>query len=107
MGHRKLWNGQQGRYFSKTLTKTKDSGTPENQPSSPFNKPATLSRFSFLEKKLEQNPGFARKYREAIYDYVNKGHTVKLSEQKSKNVTTITNYVPHYGNVNINQPGKV
>ena len=66
-----------------------------------------LSRFSSLEKKFERNPEFANKYKETINDYVNKGHAVKLSQEKSKNVKRITNYVPHHGVVNINKPGKV
>ena len=32
---------------------------------------------------------------------------MKLSQEKSKNVTPITNYVPHHRVVDINKPGKV
>ena len=74
LGHGKLWNGQQGQYFTKTFTRTKGSETSqkysgyknnrytvrnlwkENQPSLPFNKPLALSRISSLEEKFEQNP---------------------------------------------------
>ena len=123
MGHGKLWNGQQGHCFTKTFTRTKGSETStveyknnrytvgnlwkENQPSLPFNKPLALSRFSSLERKFERNPEFANKYKETINEYVNKGHAVKLTQEDSKNVTPITNYVPHHGVVNSNKPGKV
>ena len=79
----------------------------ENQPSLPFNKPLALSRFSSLEKKFERNSEFANKYKEAINEYVDKGHAVKLTQENSKNVTPINNYVPHHGVVNNNKPGKV
>ena len=78
----------------------------ENQPSLPFNRSLALSRFSSLEK-FERNPEFANKYKETINEYVNKGHAVKLTQENSKNVTPITNYVPHHGVVNCNKPGKV
>ena len=77
----------------------------ENQPSLQFNKSLALSRFSSLEKKFEQNPEFTNKYKDTINDYVNKNHAVKLTQEKSKNVTPIT--VQHHGVVNINKPGKV
>ena len=41
---------------------------------------------------------FANKYNEIITDYVNNSHTVKLI----KNVTSITNYIPHHEVVTIN-----
>ena len=79
----------------------------KNQASLSFNKPLALSRFSSLEKKFEKNPEFANKYKEIINDYVNKGHAVKLSEEKSRKVTSITNYVSLHGVVNINKLGKI
>ena len=79
----------------------------ENQPSLPFSKSVALSRFSSLEKKFERDPEFANKYKETINEYVNKGHAVRLTQENSKNVTPITNYVPHHGVVNSNKPGKV
>ena len=79
----------------------------ENQPLLPFKKPLAVSRFSSLEKKLRRHPEFANKYKDTTNDYVNKGHSVKLTQEKSKNITPITNYIPHHGVVNIKKPGKV
>ena len=73
----------------------------------PFNKPLAWSRYSSLKKKFERNSEVAKKYKETINSYINKDHAVKPSQEKSKNVTHITNYVPHHGVVNINKPGKV
>ena len=40
----------------------------ENQPSLPCKKPLALSKFSYLEKKFDQNPKFTNKYKETIKD---------------------------------------
>ena len=57
--------------------------------------------------KFEQNREFANKYKETINEYLKIGHAVKLRQEKSKNVTPITNYVLHHGVININKPGEV
>ena len=78
----------------------------ENQPSLECNKPLALSRFSYLDKKFEQNHKITNKYKETINDYVNKGQAVKLLQEKSKNVTPTTNYIPRHRIKNINKPEK-
>ena len=78
----------------------------KNQPSLPFDRPLALSRFSSLEKKFERNHEFSNKYQETINDYINKSYAVKLTQEKSKNVRSTTNYVPQHGIVNINNQEK-
>ena len=42
-----------------------------------------------------------------IKEYINKGHLKKLTEKKSKTLTSITDYIPHHGVINVDKSGKV
>ena len=79
----------------------------ENKLTLPYNRSLVLSRFRSLEKKFEQHPEFADKYKNTLSDYINKSHAVKLSLEEANHRSSVTNYVPHHGVTNVNKPGKV
>ena len=66
-----------------------------------------MSRFHSLEKKFKQHTEFAKKYKNTLNHYINKGHAVKLSLEDANHRSPVTNYVPHHGVTNVNKPGKV
>ena len=66
-----------------------------------------MSRFHSLEKKFKQHPEFDKKYKNTVYDNINKGHAVNLSPEEAKHRSPVTNYVPHHGVSNVNKPCKV
>ena len=70
----------------------------------PNNQNLAEKRFQSLENKFAKNPEFAELYRKQINEYIDLGHAAKLTNDHSLNTS---NYVPHYGVLNINKPGRV
>ena len=80
-----------------------------DQPSLINNQSLAFIRLYLLERKFKREPSLATKYKKkTINEYINKGHTKKLTEKESKTLTIITNYIPHHRvTCNVNKPGKV
>ena len=78
-----------------------------HQPSPINNRNLACTRLYSLQRKFKRYPSLAAKYKQTINAYINKGHTETLTENQSKTLTSITNYIPHYGVTNVNKPGKV
>ena len=92
----------------KTILKNGHYETPLPWKSEPQELPnnGTLAekRFQSLENKFAKNPEFAELYRKQINEYIDLGHAAKLANDHSLNTS---NYVPHYGVLNIDKPGRV
>ena len=73
----------------------------------PYNRSTALSRFHSLEKRSAKNPTIAIKYKDTINDYIEKGHTTKLSDERLYKILNITNYIQHHYVLQPNKPGKV
>ena len=71
------------------------------------NKNIALSRLFSLERKFINNPQLAERYKEAMEDYISKGHTTKLNQTDSETTSRITNYIPHHAITNVNKPSNV
>lgn len=79
----------------------------EDDPNLPNNRAMAISRLYSTEKKLKKRPDLAKKYTEAINDYVTKGHARKMPLEEAKITTSKTWYLPHHAVLNPNKPGKV
>ena len=51
--------------------------------------------------------GFFNMYKSQINDYITSGQAKLLSHQEKNNTSSITNYIPHHGVLNINKPDRV
>lgn len=69
----------------------------------PNNKELAEQRLRHLKKRFTKDEEFAKKYRDVIDDYLDKGYAKKLSEEEAKNTSDITWYLPHHGVVNPNK----
>ena len=76
-------------------------------PKLPNNRTLAKKQFQSLENKLAKNLEFGELYIKQINEYIDLGHTVKVTNDHSLNISDITNYVPHHGVLNINKPGRV
>ena len=65
-----------------------------------------MLRFHSFEKKFKQHPEFAEKYKNTVNDYIEKCHTVKLSQEEAKYHLPVTNYVPQHSVTNFNKADK-
>ena len=71
------------------------------------NENIALSRLFSFERNFTNNPQLAQRYKEAIEDYISKGHATKLNQTDSETTSRITNYIPHHAVTNVNKPNKV
>ena len=72
-----------------------------------INRSTALSRFHSLEKRLAKNPTIARKCKDTINDYIEKGHATKLKDERSNKISNIANYISHHYILEPNKPGKI
>ena len=71
----------------------------------PESKQMALKRLSTIERKMDADQNYAEKYCAKIEDYVTKGYAKKL--ELEENVDSDKSwYLPHFGVVNVNKPGK-
>ena len=77
------------------------------QPSLTNNRNLACTRLYSLERNFKRDPFLAAKNKQTINEYINNGHAKKLTEEESKTLASITNYIPHDGVTNVNKPGKV
>ena len=71
------------------------------------NENIALSQLFFFERNFTNNPQLAQRYKEAIEDYISKGHATKLNQTDSETTSRITNYIPHHAVTNVNKPNNV
>ena len=79
----------------------------EHRPVLPFNRDLAIMRLKSLENKFKKDPEFHKTYKNTMKDYINKGHTSKLSLEEIKQTLSHTNYIPQHGVKNVNKPRKV
>ena len=79
----------------------------ENKTILPNNRFTATSRFLGLEKRFKRDPLLAEKYKETINQYIEKGHTTKLTNDTASQTSDITNYIPHHAVKNPNEPDKI
>ena len=65
------------------------------------------NRLLGIERKMKRDPVFGLAYKAIINDYVSKRYVRKLSPVEAADVCTRTWYLPHFGVVNPNKPGKI
>lgn len=63
-------------------------------------------RLKCIEKKMDKDEDYSKAYCKKIDEYVEKGYAVKLSNEEAKVENSCTWYLPHFGVVNPNKPGK-
>ena len=78
--------------------------TDETFPSSTYDE--SYSRLIKTEKRMEKNPSFAEVYKKKIEEYLAKGYIRKIEESESAVTSGETFYIPHFGVINPNKPGK-
>ena len=69
------------------------------------NKNIALSRLFSLERKFTNNPELVERYKEAMEDYISKGHATNQTDNKK--TSEITNCIHHHAVTNVNKPNKV
>ena len=79
----------------------------EDHPKLPNTKELALRRLYSLEKKLQKSPDLEEKYNNATKEYMDKGHTNKLSEREANKTSNTTNYIPHHCVFHPKKPSKV
>ncbi|XP_021964116.1 uncharacterized protein LOC110859468 [Folsomia candida] len=72
----------------------------------PFNKNYAFQRLKSMEKKMDQDPEFARQYVERIQEYQDKGFAKILPPEKAAIETSRTFYLPHFMAYNGKKPKK-
>ena len=68
----------------------------------PNNRFTAISSFLGLEKRFKRGPLLAEKYKETVNQYIEKGHTTKLTHDTARQTSDITNYIPHHAVTNPN-----
>ena len=66
-----------------------------------------VKHFKVVENQFRKNPEYFQMYKKQIDDYIKLGHGKLLSKEESPKISNKTNYIPHYGIVNLNKPGTV
>ncbi|OXA45362.1 Gag-Pol polyprotein [Folsomia candida] len=72
----------------------------------PCNKNYAFQRLKSMEKKMDQDPEFARQYVERIQEYQEKGFAKILPPEKAAIETSRTFYLPHFMAYNAKKPKK-
>ena len=70
------------------------------------NRECAIQRFKCLEKRFSKNPEFFNMYKSQNNDYITSGQAKLLSPEEKNNTSSITNYIPHHGVLNINKPDR-
>ena len=70
------------------------------------NRECAIQRFKCLEKRFSKNPEFFNMCKSQNNDYITSGQAKLLSPEEKNNTSSITNYIPHHGVLNINKPDR-
>lgn len=73
----------------------------------PDSKNVALQRFRFIERKMSLDQDFGQAYSQKIKEYKEKGYIRKLSMEEEEESHKKIWYLPHFGVVNPNKPGKI
>jgi hypothetical protein len=73
----------------------------------PPSKSMALHRLRCQEKKMDQDPVFAEAYCGKISEYLEKGFIRKMTKDEIQREDCRTWYLPHFGVINPNKPGKL
>ena len=71
------------------------------------NRELAIKCYKSLEKRFSKNPEFFNMYKSQINDYIISGQAKLLSLEEKNNTSSINNYIPHHGVLNINKPDRV
>lgn len=72
----------------------------------PPSKPMAFKRLQGMEKKMDSNSEFALKYCEQITNYLKADYIKKLTKKENNDEDPHSWYLPHFGVINPNKPGK-
>lgn len=72
----------------------------------PNNFTNAVKRFESIEKKMEKDPEYKKVYEMKIEEYIRKGYAIELSPEEIQETNDRTWYLPHFGVLNKNKPGK-
>ncbi|XP_065365551.1 uncharacterized protein LOC135958583 [Calliphora vicina] len=89
-----------GRFESKLLWCNDDVVLPDSYS-------MALNRFFGMERKMKNNPEFGAAYKQIMSEYLQKRYVRKLSLSEVDTFHPRTWYLPHFGVVNPNKPGKI
>ena len=73
----------------------------------PDNRQMAKRRLDSLEKRYDREPDFKKLYVQTMNTYIEKGFARKMTSVEAKNTSAKTWYLPHFGVINPNKPGKV
>ena len=73
----------------------------------PDNRQMAKRRLDSLEKRFDREPDFKKLYVQTMNNYIEKGFARKMTSVEAKNTSAKTWYLPHFGVINPNKPGKV
>src|SRR5690348_1893688 len=66
-----------------------------------------MKRLTYMERQIDKDPNLAKLYCERIQYYLENGYARRLSEVEANQIGPRTRYLPHFGVVNPNKPGKI
>lgn len=87
------------RYESGLLWKRENINLPNNYS-------YAVKRFESIEKKMDKDELYRNVYTTKINEYIKKGYAVQLSVEEAQKISPRTWYLPHFGVLNKNKPGK-
>ncbi|XP_073819921.1 uncharacterized protein [Musca autumnalis] len=73
----------------------------------PDSYPMAISRLEGIERKMKKDLNFSAAYREIIQKYIDKGYVRKLPPEEVRVSSERKWYLPHFGVINPNKPGKL
>ena len=73
----------------------------------PDSKANAIRRLESMERKMDKNPVFAAEYLKKIQSYEDSGYARMLTSEEAAVKTPRTWYLPHFGVLNPNKPGKM
>lgn len=77
----------------------------DDNPNLPDNKEQAFERLKAMERKMDRDENFKKRYCEKINDYLEKGYAEKVKNPQDSPGRTW--YLPHFGVINPNKPGKL
>ena len=75
--------------------------------SMPDSKANAMKRLKSTETKMDKNPVFAKEYQNKIQSYLDSGYARYLTAEEAAVTTPQTWYLPHFGVMNPNKPGRM
>ncbi|XP_065356291.1 uncharacterized protein LOC135950688 [Calliphora vicina] len=89
-----------GRFQTRLLWRADDVVLPDSYS-------MALNRLVGIERKMKRSPEFGAAYKSIIKDYLSKRYVCKLSPIEAADLCPRTWYLPHFGVINPNKPGKI